>query len=111
MDCPHCGFENSRVIDSRDVNKSVRRRRQCPSCGSRFTTYERIETRSLQVIKKDRPREEFKRDKLAGGIIKACEKRPLPSGTIDKIVDSEAGQEKPVKKARRRKEEVITNGA
>ena len=88
MNCPYCGHYDSKVIDSREVNEGVRRRRQCLSCGSRFTTYERLQPASLFVIKKDERREEFNRDKLLSGIRKACEKRPLPTGTIDKLVDN-----------------------
>jgi len=87
MNCPYCGYSDSKVIDSRDANESIRRRRQCLSCGSRFTTYERVQPASLFVIKKDRRREEFSRDKLLIGIRKACEKRPLPTGAVDKLVD------------------------
>src|SRR3990170_3274216 len=87
MKCPHCGFEESRVVDSRDGNGGVRRRRQCLGCGRRFTTYERVEASALYIIKKDGRREEFSHQKLANGIRKACEKRPLPTGTIDKLVD------------------------
>ncbi|MFC1860671.1 transcriptional regulator NrdR [Chloroflexota bacterium] len=92
MDCPYCGFSDSRVIDSRDVNDGVRRRRQCTNCSSRFTTYERQQHASLFVIKKDERREEFDKNKLLTGIRKACEKRPLPTGSIDKLTDDiEAG--------------------
>jgi transcriptional repressor NrdR len=87
MNCPYCGHHDSKVIDSRDVNDGVRRRRQCLQCGSRFTTYERLQPASLFVIKKDQRREEFSRDKLLAGMRKACEKRPLPSGTVDKLAD------------------------
>jgi transcriptional repressor NrdR len=87
MKCPHCGYEDSKVIDSRDVNDTVRRRRECLSCGSRFTTHERIQTSNLVIIKKDRRREEFNREKLTAGIRKACEKRPLPTGAVEKLVD------------------------
>ena len=87
MNCPYCGHTDSKVVDSRDVNDGIRRRRQCLSCGARFTTYERMQTASLFVMKKDGRREEFSRDKLLSGIRKACEKRPLPTGTVDKIVD------------------------
>ena len=87
MNCPYCGYHNSRVIDSRDVNDGIRRRRQCLQCGSRFTTYERLQPASLFVIKKDQRREEFSREKLLSGIRKACEKRPLPGGTVDKLAD------------------------
>ncbi len=92
MNCPYCGYHDSRVIDSRDVNDGVRRRRQCLSCDSRFTTYERVQPANLFVIKKDDRREEFNGEKLLGGIRKACEKRPLPIGSVDKLAgDIEAG--------------------
>ena len=87
MNCPYCSYHDSKVIDSRNVNEGIRRRRQCLSCGSRFTTYERLQPASLFVIKKDKRREEFSRNKLLTGIRKACEKRPLPTGAIDKLVD------------------------
>jgi transcriptional repressor NrdR len=87
MNCPFCGNNESKVIDSREVNDGIRRRRQCLNCNSRFTTYERLQPASLFVIKKDRRREEFNKDKLLAGIRKACEKRPLPTGTIDKLAD------------------------
>ena len=87
MNCPYCGFHDSKVIDSREVNDGIRRRRQCLGCGSRFTTYERLQPASLFVIKKDERREEFNRDKLLTGIRKACEKRPLPTGTVEKLAD------------------------
>ncbi len=87
MDCPNCGFEESKVVDSRDLRQGVRRRRECLRCNSRFTTYERVQPTSLFVLKKDGRREEFNRDKLLIGIRNACQKRPLPTGTIDKVVD------------------------
>ncbi len=87
MECPFCGYNDSRVIDSRDVNDGVRRRRQCSSCNARFTTYERMQPFGLFVIKKDQRREEFNKDKLLTGIRKACEKRPLPTGSVDRLVD------------------------
>ncbi len=87
MNCPYCGFHDSKVIDSREVNDGIRRRRQCLSCDSRFTTYERLQPASLFVIKKDERREEFDRDKLLTGIRKACEKRPLPIGIVEKLAD------------------------
>jgi transcriptional repressor NrdR len=92
MKCPYCGGDDFKVIDSRDINDSVRRRRQCLNCSSRFTTYERVQPASLFVVKKDRRREEFSRDKLLAGIRKACEKRPLPVGAVDRLIDDiEAG--------------------
>jgi transcriptional repressor NrdR len=87
MNCPYCHYYDSKVIDSRDVNDSIRRRRECLRCGSRFTTYERLQPASLFVIKKDERREEFSHNKLLTGIRKACEKRPLPTGSVDKLVD------------------------
>lgn len=87
MKCPYCGYQDSKVIDSRELSGGIRRRRQCLSCGSRFTTYERLQPASLFVIKKDQRREEFNRSKLLIGIRKACEKRPLPTGTVDKLAD------------------------
>ena len=87
MKCPYCGYADSKVVDSRDTELSVRRRRQCLACQARFTTYERVQAASLFVIKKDGRREEFSRDKLLSGIRKACEKRPLPTGAIEKLVD------------------------
>ena len=85
--CPGCGFDDSKVTDSRGVHESIRRRRQCLECGFRFTTFERLHTANLIITKKDQRREGFSRDKLAVGIHKACEKRPLPTGTLEKIVD------------------------
>lgn len=87
MKCPYCGYADSKVIDSRDVNDGIRRRRQCLGCRARFTTYERLQPTGLFVIKKDKRREEFSQDKLLSGIHKACEKRPLPTGAIDKLAE------------------------
>lgn len=87
MNCPYCSYHDSKVVDSRDVNAGIRRRRQCLGCGRRFTTYERLQPASLFVIKKDSRREQFNRDKLLTGIRKACEKRPLPTGAVDKLAD------------------------
>lgn len=87
MNCPYCGYTDSKVIDSRDVNDGIRRRRQCLRCDSRFTTYERFERASLFVIKKDGRREEFDREKLLTGIRKACDKRPLAGDAVSKFVD------------------------
>ncbi len=88
MNCPYCGGTGSRVIDSRPLDGGVRRRRKCLSCGARFTTYERVQSRNIFVVKKDGRREEFSRNKLSSGIRKACEKRPLPVGAIDKLIDN-----------------------
>ena len=87
MNCPYCGYHDSKVIDSRNVNEGIRRRRQCLNCDSRFTTYERLQPANLFVIKKDERREEFNRHKLLTGLRKACEKRPLPSDTVDRFAD------------------------
>jgi len=87
MNCPYCRYHDSKVIDSRDVSDGIRRRRQCLACGSRFTTYERLQLAGLFVIKKDERREEFNKDKLVTGLRKACEKRPLPTGAVDKLAD------------------------
>jgi len=87
MRCPHCGHNDSKVIDSRDVNEAVRRRRECFECGSRFTTYERPQRTTLLVIKKDDRREEFSREKLISGISKACTKRPVSQETVEQMVD------------------------
>ena len=87
MNCPYCSYNDSKVVDSRDVNDGIRRRRECLECGRRFTTYERLQPVSLFVVKKDGRREEFDRDKLLTGIRKACEKRPLPTGAVDKLAD------------------------
>ena len=92
MNCPFCGYHDSKVIDSRDVNDGVRRRRQCLRCDLRFTTYERIERASLLIIKKDGRREEFNREKLLAGIRKACDKRPLAGGTVESLVDEIEGE-------------------
>ncbi len=89
MKCPFCSSDNTRVIDSRpaDENNSIRRRRMCDDCGKRFTTYEKVETIPLIVIKKDNVREQYDRSKIEGGILRACHKRPVSVDTITKIVD------------------------
>ncbi len=87
MNCPYCGYIDSKVIDSRDTNDGIRRRRQCLRCESRFTTYERYERTSIFVIKKDGRREEFDHEKLLAGVRKACDKRPLASGAVSGLVD------------------------
>ena len=86
MLCPHCSHNDSKVIDSRDSGDGIRRRRQCLECGLRYTTYERVYTRALQVIKRDERREDFDRDKLWASVAKACANRPLPTGSIEKAV-------------------------
>ncbi len=87
MICPYCGHNDSKVIDSRDVSEAVRRRRECLECSARFTTYERLQTVSLLIIKKDGRREEFNREKLITGVRKACAKRPVSQETIEQMVD------------------------
>ena len=89
MKCMYCGYEDSKVIDSRaaDDNTIIRRRRECLQCGKRFTTYEKVEMTPILVIKNNGTRQAFDIDKLKGGIIKACEKRPVPISKIDKLVD------------------------
>lgn len=87
MNCPFCGFSDSKVTDSRVVENGIRRRRECQECGDRFTTYERIQTTALMVTKQDSRREEFDRDKLLSGIRKACTKRPVPSRAVEKMVE------------------------
>ena len=89
MKCPFCGYEESKVIDSRptDEGEKIRRKRECISCASRFTTYEIIESVPIMIIKKDKSRESFNRDKLLKGMVRACEKRPVAIDTLEKIVD------------------------
>ena len=88
MRCPFCGYSESRVIDSRptDEGNSIRRRRECLSCGSRFTTYETVESLPIIDDKKDGSRETFDRSKLLGGLVKACEKRQVPLSRLEKLV-------------------------
>ena len=89
MKCPYCGKENTRVIDSRPAedNNSIRRRRVCDECDKRFTTYEKVETIPLIVIKKDNIREQYDRSKIEGGVLRACHKRPIPAKDISALVD------------------------
>ena len=86
MNCPFCNHNDSKVIDSRDSGDGIRRRRECARCGLRFTTYERVQSRALLVIKRDSRREEFNRDKLWTSLTKACAKRPLPVGSVEKAL-------------------------
>lgn len=90
MKCPFCGNDEDKVVDSRpsDEGSAIRRRRECISCNARFTTYEKIENLPLVVIKKDGTRQPFDRDKLISGIMKACEKRPITTEQIEKLVNS-----------------------
>ena len=89
MKCPHCGYIESKVIDSRptDDNTAIRRRRECLYCAQRFTTYEKVETIPLIVVKKNGNRETFDRNKLMNGIIKSCEKRPVSIEQIEHMVN------------------------
>ena len=89
MKCPYCNAQDTKVIDSRpaDDNSSIRRRRQCEKCGKRFTTYEKLETMPLMVIKKDRSRETYDRSKIESGIIHSCHKRPVSIQQINQMID------------------------
>ena len=90
MKCPFCGCVESKVIDSRptDDGEKIRRRRECIGCQKRFTTFEAIETIPLYVIKKDSTRERFSRDKILGGLMRACEKRPVSIESLEKIAEA-----------------------
>ena len=89
MKCAFCGDDNTRVIDSRpaDDNEAIRRRRQCDECGKRFTTYEKVETIPLIVIKKDKNRETYDRSKIESGVVRSCHKRPVSVDQIEACVD------------------------
>ena len=89
MKCPYCGYSESKVIDSRpaDENSSIRRRRECLSCGKRFTTYETVESLPMVVVKKDGSRQSFDRQKVLRGMIRACEKRPVSLAELERIAD------------------------
>jgi len=88
MKCPYCGYLESKVVDSRpaDEGASIRRRRECLSCHKRFTTYETMESLPLMVVKKDGSRQSFDRNKVLGGVIRACEKRPVPYQDMENLV-------------------------
>ena len=90
MKCPFCGFANDKVVDSRESKEadSIRRRRECLKCEKRFTTYERIDEIPYMVVKKDGRREKFDRQKVLNGLLRACEKRPVPSSKLDSIVNA-----------------------
>ncbi len=94
MKCPYCGFVEDKVIDSRptDENAAIRRRRECSRCLRRFTTYEKVESVPLMVIKKDKTRQSFDRQKLLNGLLRACEKRPVSVDDLEKMVDEIEGQ-------------------
>jgi transcriptional repressor NrdR len=89
MKCPFCGHQEDKVVDSRASSDemSIRRRRECLNCGKRFTTYEHVEEQPLMIIKKDGRREPFDRHKLLGGLVKACEKRPVSMDDLERLVD------------------------
>jgi transcriptional repressor NrdR len=89
MKCPYCGFLEDKVIDSRptEENSAIRRRRECNRCMRRFTTYEKVESIPLMVIKKDKTRQPFDREKLINGLLRACEKRPVSVDTLEKLAD------------------------
>ena len=89
MKCPFCGHENTRVIDSRPAEEynSIRRRRACDECGKRFTTYEKVETIPLIIIKKDNNREAYDRSKIEAGVLRACHKRPISANQINQLID------------------------
>ena len=89
MRCPHCGERDTRVVDSRDLDESatIRRRRECQACQTRFTTYERVEAARLVVLKRDGNRQEFDRDKLASGLRKALTRRPVPDDAAERAAD------------------------
>ena len=89
MKCPFCNQDNTRVVNSRpaDDNTAIRRRRMCDACGKRFTTYEKVETIPLIVIKKDQNREQFDRSKIEAGVLRACHKRPVSAEQIHRLVD------------------------
>ena len=87
MICPYCDCADTRVVDSRDSGADIRRRRECARCARRFTTYERVEVKTLTVVKQDGRREEFSRDKLQASLTKACAKRPLSVGKLQAVAD------------------------
>jgi transcriptional repressor NrdR len=93
MKCPFCGHENDKVVDSRESKEgeAIRRRRECLKCERRFTTYERIDEIPYMVVKKDGRREKFERQKVLNGLLRACEKRPVPMGKLEQIVNDAEG--------------------
>lgn len=94
MKCPYCGFAESKVIDSRPTEEgnSIRRRRECLKCQKRFTTYEKLETISIAIIKQDNSRQAYDRGKILRGLMRACEKRPISLSQMEKIVDDIEGE-------------------
>ena len=89
MKCPYCGYQESKVVDSRhsDDSTSIRRRRECLSCQKRFTTYETVESLPMIVVKKDNSRQSFDRNKVLNGMVRACEKRPVPMAELERAAD------------------------
>ena len=89
MKCPYCGCEDSKVVDSRptDEGERIRRRRECFNCAKRFTTYEIVENTPLMIVKRDKSREPYNREKLTNGVLRACEKRPISVDQIDEVID------------------------
>ena len=89
MKCPYCGYQESKVVDSRhsDDNTSIRRRRECLSCQKRFTTYETVESLPMIVVKKDNSRQSFDRNKILNGMVRACEKRPVSVAELENVAD------------------------
>ena len=94
MRCPQCGTRDTRVVDSRDLDESatIRRRRECPACSTRFTTYERVEAARLVIVKRDGTRQEFDHDKLASGLAKALTRRPVPDDAAERAADEIEGE-------------------
>ena len=94
MRCPYCNQDNTRVVDSRPVEdtNSIRRRRMCDACGKRFTTYEKVETVPLSVIKKDQNRQQYDRAKIQDGVLRACYKRPISMEKVEAMMDSIEGE-------------------
>ena len=108
MKCPYCGGTETKVVDKRETGEfdSTRRRRECLKCSKRFTTYERVESLNLNVIKKDGRKERFDREKIRKGIIKACEKRPITLEQIDKVVDTIEGDLRKLKSNEIKSEQI-----
>ena len=88
MKCPYCGYEDSKVNDSRPIEDRIRRRRECLQCGKRFTTYEMVETSPVAVVKRDGSREMYSREKVMRGLIRACEKRPIERAALERAADN-----------------------
>ena len=105
MQCPYCLNGETKVIDKRDIENIIKRRRECLNCGKRFNTQENVERIELRVIKKDNRREEYDREKVKRGIMKACEKRPVTSAQIDKMIANI--EDKIMKKGKEVKSEMI----